>query len=204
MPDGAVWNDVARQGPTSGGAVAPTRDVPWREHARGCCDNGRASLMMMMMPPWARARADAAADGGVRACRYRGASTAPSPTWRFCIDAVPHTVLGTHAGTISRKVAFVHVAPAGPNMADAPPARLFLCAGCRLPRLLICSCCDRGPGLLRRRLRPASPIPHAASPPDGVTRPAVGGWLAHAERTRRYRAHCKKSDASRFTQAAAG
>src|ERR1700677_4726115 len=50
-------------------------------------------------------RCELTARGGWRvvACCYRGASTAPISTWRFCIDAVPDTVLGTHAGSVSRQ-----------------------------------------------------------------------------------------------------
>src|SRR5208282_4300718 len=36
-----------------------------------------------------------------KACSFSRASTAPSPTWLFRLDAVPHTVLGTHAGALS-------------------------------------------------------------------------------------------------------
>ena len=35
------------------------------------------------------------------AWQNRGASTAPTITWQFCLDAVPHTVLGTNAGRVS-------------------------------------------------------------------------------------------------------
>jgi ABC-type anion transport system duplicated permease subunit len=45
------------------------------------------------------------------------ASTAPSPTWLFRLDAVPHTVLGHVCRVIILAiVAFVHLVFAGPSI----------------------------------------------------------------------------------------
>ena len=72
---------------------------------------------------------------------------------------------------------------------DAASARLFVCAGCRA-QSLICSCCDRGQMLLCRRLRRASPASRAACCRAALS-DQPSGRLAHADRTRRYRARCK-------------
>ena len=69
-------------------------------------------------------------------------------------------------------------------------ARLFLCAGCRA-QSVICSCCDRGQiycagdcaGRARRHAQRAAGRRYQTS---------RRGRLAHADRTRRYRARCKK------------
>ena len=60
------------------------------------------------------------------AFRYRGAGTAPSTTWRFRIDAVPHTVLGTRAGTIVHVGAWLsahHDALSAPAVSVCPLPR---------------------------------------------------------------------------------
>jgi len=72
---------------------------------------------------------------------------------------------------------------------DAASARLFLCAGCRV-QSLICSCCDRGQiyccGDCAARAR------HRALRAAGRRyQSSRRGRLAHADRTRRYRAHRK-------------
>jgi hypothetical protein len=73
---------------------------------------------------------------------------------------------------------------------DALSARLFLCAGCRA-QSVICSCCDRGQiycaGDCAARAR------HRAQRAAGQRcQTSRRGRLAHADRTRRYRARCKK------------
>lgn len=78
----------------------------------------------------------------------------------------------------------------GSEHRDVPPARLFLCAGCRA-QALICSCCDRGQVYCagdcaqraRRRKQDAAGRRYQTS---------HRGRLAHAERARRYRARCNK------------
>jgi hypothetical protein len=72
---------------------------------------------------------------------------------------------------------------------DALSARLFLCAGCRI-QSVICSCCDRGQiycaGDCAARAR------HRAQRAAGQRyQTSRRGRLAHADRTRRYRARCK-------------
>ena len=72
---------------------------------------------------------------------------------------------------------------------DAASARLFVCAGCRA-QSLICSCCDRGQiycaGDCAARAR------HRAQRAAGRRyQTSRRGRLAHADRTRRYRARCK-------------
>ena len=72
---------------------------------------------------------------------------------------------------------------------DVLSARLFLCAGCRAPSV-ICSCCDRGQiycaGDCAARAR------HRAQRAAGQRyQTSRRGRLAHADRTRRYRARCK-------------
>ena len=120
------------------------------------------------------------------------ASTAPSPTWRFRIDAVPHTVLGTHAGTISRQSRRSSTWRLRVRTcATLPSARLFLCAGCRAQSCDLQLLRSR-PNLLCRRLRRSEPGTARSVLPDGATRPAVGGGSRHADRARRYRARCKK------------
>ena len=72
---------------------------------------------------------------------------------------------------------------------DALSARLFLCAGCRA-QSVICSCCDRGQiycaGDCAARARHRTQ--RAAGQRYQTSR---RGRLAHADRTRRYRARCK-------------
>ena len=69
-------------------------------------------------------------------------------------------------------------------------ARLFLCAGCRT-QSLICSCCDRGQiycaGDCAARARR-----HALRAAGRRYQTSRPGRLAHADRTRRYRARGKK------------
>jgi hypothetical protein len=78
----------------------------------------------------------------------------------------------------------------GSDHGDAAPARLFLCAGCRA-QALICSCCDRGQVYCTGDC--AQQARHRAQRAAGRRyQTSRRGRLAHAARTSRYRARCKK------------
>ena len=77
----------------------------------------------------------------------------------------------------------------GSDHGDAMPARLFLCAGCRV-QALICSCCDRGQIYCSGNC--AQQARHRSLRSAGQRYQASRkGRLSHAARAARYRARCK-------------
>jgi hypothetical protein len=111
-------------------------------------------------------------------------------TWRFRIDAVPHTCWARMQGQYPGNRGGRPCGDRGFDHTDARSARLFLCAGCRM-QVLICSCCDRGQiycaegcaQRVRRRSQQCAGQRYQNSP---------AGRRRHAARQGRYRARDKK------------
>ena len=117
------------------------------------------------------------------------ASTAPISTWRFCSTPCPTPCWARMQGQYPGNRGVRPRGVCGSEHEDDLPARLFLCAGCRV-QAIICSLCDRGqiycagdcaPQARRRTLRAAGRRYQASR----------RGRHAHAARARRYRARGK-------------
>ena len=154
---------------------------------------------------WSAPAADRWARWRVVACCYRRASTAPISTWRSRIDAVPDTVLGTHAGTVSRQswrssTGRSRFRSCRRGISSAVSVRRLPRPGADLQLL------RPRPDLLRRRLCPACPPPR---------RPGLTPGRRYQDRPSRATAcpcradtaatgSAQKCHASRFTPVAAG
>ena len=116
------------------------------------------------------------------------ASTAPSPTWQFCFDAVPHTVPGTNAGPISCQSRRSSTPRLRPGQSER---RRAVCFCARVPQqVIVCRCCDRGQiycaAECARQARQESQRAAAQRYQASLSWPARA-----AERSRRYRARQK-------------